>query len=147
MCGQEQEYREKWSALEAATKELQKQIFGLQCKIEGVCTERETVEYDEALKELKEFRTKLGEIQIDITEEALHILFPDYFVKKEDTRIISEFNVLYVIDSTLQLAQTIREKEVKLLPGEVTSYEQKGLAADLLDAILNFQDKFLEYMK
>lgn len=149
MCKEEKEYLEKWGRLQDATEELKKEIYGMRCKIKGVIECKKQKKLTElSIESLDKFDLALGAIKIEIEEESFNFFIPEYFLGTEGGVIgINSWNVIAVIKMLKCIAKTILAEETISLPGENSSYHGYGLAKDLLIAISDFEDAFLDYME
>ena len=149
MTNQEKEYLEKWNDLERATECLKKEIFGLQCKIEGIQEERLRIgvipnKNDEYLMN---FQQALSGIYIEVTEENMKIRIPERLATEIEEAVTAEgFNVIDTMKVILNLRDAILLNEADLLPGDETSYNSDGMASNLIDALQWFEKSFLNYM-
>ena len=147
MCKEVEEYRKKWRKLEDATTNLKKEIFGLACKIEGVIVSKENDELSKSWCEnLDEMKLALNQIKIEVSEDEFEFYIPEYFLKGKASVIGAfDFNVIGTMKILKTLKSSIISDEALTLPGKESSYHNYGLAKDLLKAISEFENAFLEY--
>lgn len=149
MCKEVKEYRKKWRNLEEATINLKKEIFGLACKVEGVIVAKENDELSKSWCEsLDKMKLALNQIKVEVSEDKFEFWIPEYFLRGESGTIGTvDFNVIGTMKILKNLKISIISFEALTLPGEQTSYHNHGLATNLLKAISEFEDAFLEYME
>lgn len=150
MTNQEKKYLEEWDDLERATEKLKMEIFGLQCKIEGISEERlimGVIPNKNDYEGLKNFQVALSGIYIEVTEENMKIKIPSELATEIEDAVTAEgFNVIDTMKVILNLRDAILINEAELLPGEETSYNNASMAGDLIDALQFFEKAFLNYM-
>ena len=146
---EQKDYRKKWGELEKATDNLNKEIFGLRCKIEGIRAEIADIPYagyHEREKHLMELEERLSEIKVLVTEEDLQIRIPKEFASITSVYGVEEFDPVNVIRVMFNLSATVQRAEAEILPGDETSYSEKGICGSLIDAIFEFEVAFLNYI-
>lgn len=149
MCKEVEEYREKWRKLEESTTNLKKEIFGLACKVEGVIVAKEKDEVSKSWCEiLDKMEVALNQIKVEVSEEEFEICIPEYFFRGKAS-VVGTFD--FDVIGTMQILKTLKNgiisDEALILPGKESSYHNYGLATDLLRAISEFEDAFIEYME
>lgn len=140
MCKEVEMYREKWKSLEEATQNLKMEIFGLSCKVTGIMACNESNEsYSE---ELNLLRMSLDGIDIKVSEEEFIFFIPEYFLNYHaGTCGVMDFNVEATVEIVNKLKEHIIEDEIRIL------FEKNELTCELLSALEDFEDAFLNYMK
>ena len=146
MCKEVEAYRRNWRNLELATENLKKQLFGLQCKLEGVEAEinAKLHPWEECgrVKQLKEAEKAVSNIKIQVTEENLYIAIPNILGERRGKSLIVEnFDVREVIYVISELKVMLTFIECRILP-----VSEKSLLADLNAAIFGFESAFQTYM-
>lgn len=140
MCKEVEMYREKWKSLEEATQKLKMEIFGLKCKITGIMAFNE--DNKNYYNKLNRLRIGLDYIDIKVSEEEFIFFIPEYFLDNHAGVCgVMDFNVDATVEIVNKLKEHIIEGETQILFGNRT------LTCQLLIALEDFKDAFLNYMK
>ena len=137
-------YYQKWGALEDAARELEKEIFGLICKIDGVISTMNMYNFDEhyQIEKLTELKNSLKSIIIKVNEEEQIIILPDYFKADLDLERLSVegFNAM----DTVYVLNNFKHGLIYQQRNTILAYR---LISNLLKAIKAYREAFLEYVQ
>ncbi len=156
MCQENLNNKEKrqelWKKLEEATQNFHKEIYGLQCIVEGVIEEKKSNDKKGLSKQwiddLDKFRLALSGINLNLTMNSMEFWLPSYFLTYTKSSTIGIYE--YDTASTIILLKKIRRAVIAIeggsLPGDNTAYQSHGLASQFLRALSDFEDCFLDYV-
>lgn len=157
MCQENSNYKEEkrklWEKLEKATYNFHKESYGLQCIVKGVIEEKKSNDKKGLSRQwidgLDNFRLALSEIKLELTMGSMEFSLPSYFISFSNSSTVGiyEYNVAATIILLKKIRKAVISVEGGSLPGDNTAYQSYGLASQFLNALSDFEDCFLEYVK